>query len=139
MNYLLLKKYIILFFLLSFFNSYGQEQNLDNLKIEIIKVSDVLTLPGSGGFLTHPYYGIFVLIKLKIENTSNENIYLDFDKFYIVDDIGDGYPFSSFYGFASTKKKLKPGKSIKRILYFDFPLDVEPKILLIHDRKVSLE
>ena len=139
MNYLSLKKYIIIFFLFSLFNTYSQQQGLDNLNIEIIKVSDVLNLQKSGGFTTYPYYGIFVMIKLNIENTDDENINLDFGKFYVVDEIGDKYSFTSFYGFASIKKKLKPGKSIKRILYFDFPSDAIPKLLLINDKKISLE
>jgi hypothetical protein len=145
-----MKRLITIFFLGIFSFSFSQEIELKNLKVEILKTNDVSsTFGGANPFRSTSMFTkkakegmTFIMVKLKLKNEGKESLNVNFNKFQITDNDNIKYEFSFIYGigFPSTKTiKLKPGKKVKKFIYFEFPKEKELNELVIGKVKYNLK
>ncbi|CAH8283266.1 hypothetical protein EV196_102228 [Mariniflexile fucanivorans] len=128
---------ISLTFLLSSSCFYGQNPDFKNLDVQILKVEDRYSIPqGSHAILSSR--GSFKMIQLVIKNTGKPPINLNFKNVFALDKLGNRYPIYFLKPFPKKKKKLKGNRNLKKTLYFDFPHNHEPVMILIEDRKFQL-
>ncbi|WP_299120474.1 DUF4352 domain-containing protein [uncultured Tenacibaculum sp.] len=115
---------------------------MKNLKVKIIKTRVVGSYFGHSNMRFFGKYAedgmTFILVKLKLTNQGENIINIDFDKVFVSDEFGDKFSFHSFYGFSNRKLKLKPGKRVRRNLYFEFPKNETPVGLHIDKNKFKI-
>ena len=145
-----MQKIITILFLGIFSFSFSQKNELNNLKVEILKTNDVSSTFGAANpFITsstntkRAKKGMtFIMVKLKLKNEGKESLNVNFNKFKMTDNDNLKYEFSFIYGigFPSIKTiKLKPGKKVKKFIYFEFPKEKELNELVIGKVKYSLK
>ncbi|QHI35252.1 hypothetical protein IMCC3317_05980 [Kordia antarctica] len=142
-----MKTFITILFLGIYSISFGQEIELKDLNVEIIKINDVSSAFGSNSFNTEPAKQAkkgmtFIMVKLKLKNEGEESLKVNFNAFKMTDDENNKYEFSFMYGIGLPSKKilkLKSGKKVRRTIYFEFPQGKELNELIIGKVKYSLK
>ncbi len=98
-----------------------------------------------GGGIVPPKGHKFFFLNLKIVNDSNSERTIDFTDFGLADTerkilypLVDVYKPSIVVLPAKSKKKLKPGKSLRRNLMFSFPKEKIPDYVMYKDELINL-
>lgn len=157
-----MRKYISLLLLMLAFLTAGFKVNyydVDGLSVKFRKVSEDYVMQGGiqqigdgkinpGSALppnqTVPVYAEdgmkFVKLKLTLINNGNKNCVFDFADVYISTEQDSLYRLVKLQSyFGNTKTKIKPGKEIDRIAFFEFPDKAKPKELFIEDKRYTIK
>ncbi|MDO7173326.1 hypothetical protein [Mariniflexile sp. AS56] len=135
-NFLKCLSIIPILFLFTSSCCFGQNPDFKNLDIQVLKVVDRYAVQRSSTF--RAVQGSIKMIQLVIKNTGKTPIYLNYENVYALDRLNNRYPVYFSKPFSEKKKKIKGNKNIKKTLYFDFPQNHEPVMILIEDRKFQL-
>lgn len=122
---------------------YTQDFEINNLTIKSLSTEDVSpSFAEDSNYWKQAKTGMtFIRVKLEFENNTSKKLKVNLNKFQITDEKDNQYEFAFYYGIGSPKKKIlkiKPGKKIKRSLYFEFPLEKKWNELIIEGKKYKL-
>lgn len=146
------KVYIKMKLILSFLSvilfssiSFSQENNVEGLTIEFVKVSEdyVYNLSSfNAGYLGSALYAIdgmkFVKIKMRLKNEGNKNCIFNFDDVYVSTEQDSLYRFYKIFKNEDNTVKIKPQKEITKSMLVEFPDERTPKELFIEDKRYKI-
>lgn len=152
-------KLILSFLSIVFFNSisFSQENNVDGLTIEFIKISeDYVHHPNAYNisYFTSPSHIVplphmaseiyatdgmkFIKIKIKFKNEGNKNCIFNLDDVYVSTEQDSLYRFYKYYRDEDNSVKIKPQKEVTKVVLVQFPDESMPKELFIEDKRYKI-
>ncbi|TYR33910.1 hypothetical protein FXV77_16865 [Sphingobacterium phlebotomi] len=120
-------------------------EGIDDFDITIYKVNSIHNQAGWGTRLVPAKGHTFLRLHLAIKNVSNETKQIDVDSLYLCHQASmTKYPLVGAYLPSAinletkSTKKIKPNKSIERVLLFSFPKKQNPDFVLYKDKLIPL-
>ena len=125
--------------------SFGQENNVEGLTIEFVKVSEdyVHHIGGLGpsypGLALYAIDGMkYVKIKMRLKNEGSKNCIFNFDDVYVSTEQDSLYRFYKIFKNEDNTVKIKPQKEITKFMLVEFPDERTPKELFIEDKRYKI-
>ena len=138
MKGILIKNCLVIICFCSIFYSYGQNPDFKHLEVKFLKIVQPYSNSSIGATESFKKRNSKTMLKLNLINNGKTHININFNNVYALDRLNNAYPVYFSNPLASKKKTIKPHKSLKHTLFFDFPHNQQPVILMIEDRKFRL-
>jgi hypothetical protein len=144
------KVYIKMKLILSFLSvvlfssiSFSQENNVEGLTIEFIKVSEDYVYQSYGfSNMGSGIYAIdgmkFVKIKMRLKNEGSKNCIFNFDDVYVSTEQDSLYRFYKIFKNEDNSVIIKPQKAVTKFMLVEFPDERTPKELFIEDKRYKI-